>query len=242
MDILPAIPDQHRLGTNILVPDKKLQVWKESNPIGYAGWFEDRMKIIKIRLFEQLKASLEGLPKNDRFVKTPLQRVIQILKRHRDICFAKDKDRAPISIIITTLAAKAYQNEYDLYTALFGIIDGMPKKIDREFGLPKVKNPVNAAENFAETWEKDPQLFDVFTGWLKDLNTSLLRVPLTEGTSAINDALTPIFGENITRASIKRYADKVNVKREHGGLSVARGTAMLGATGLRIPKNTFYGK
>lgn len=242
MDILPAIQDLVRSGTSILVPDKQLQEWKESNPIGYSDWFLERMKIAKSHLlYEQSRASVESLPINERFVKTPLQIVVQILKRHRDIQFSKDKDSAPISIVITTLAAKAYRNEYDLYSALFNIIDGMPLQIDEENGQPMVKNPVNPIENFAEKWEEDKRLLHVFEDWLRNLNIMLLNVPLTEGTPAINDALVPVFGEAITKAGINRYADKFQAKREGGRLYAAKRTAMVGSIGSSIPRNTFYG-
>ena len=47
-----------------------------------------------------------------RKVKTPLQRVVQILKRHRDIKFADDNSgNKPISIIITTIAGRLYEEE-----------------------------------------------------------------------------------------------------------------------------------
>lgn len=42
-----------------------------------------------------------------------LQRIVQILKRHRDIMFNGDEDK-PISIIITTLASRAYRGETNL--------------------------------------------------------------------------------------------------------------------------------
>ena len=55
------------------------------------------------------EARVEDVPEYQ--VKTPLQQGIQILKRHRDIMFVEDPDDKPISIIITTLAAHAYNNE-----------------------------------------------------------------------------------------------------------------------------------
>lgn len=59
-----------------------------------------------------LAESVRAVPKYQSN-KTPLQRAVQILKRHRDIMFAGDEDK-PVSIIITTLAAKAYQEKVRL--------------------------------------------------------------------------------------------------------------------------------
>ena len=53
--------------------------------------------------------------------KSPLQRVVQILKRHRDLMFNGDESK-PISIIITTLAARAYNKETDVLDALVNVV------------------------------------------------------------------------------------------------------------------------
>jgi hypothetical protein len=44
----------------------------------------------------------------DWYVKTTLQRTVQALKRHRNIYFVDGPENRPASIIITTLAARAY--------------------------------------------------------------------------------------------------------------------------------------
>lgn len=142
MDILPAVPDDYnwliQLGVPhvfarhaICITDKDgwhlYPNWPRSNPKGYAGWFRQQMITVfesqRKFLAEQLRANIEDVP--DYKVKTPLQRAIQILKRHRDIMFEKDSDGRPISIIITTLAAHAYNNETNLYEALISIVKGM---------------------------------------------------------------------------------------------------------------------
>ncbi len=135
MDILPAIPDHNtdglarRIGvalasTSLLITDKELREWQCSNPVGYAEWFKGRMRVQfnmgRMLLAESLRASVDDVPEYK--VKTPLQRSIQILKRHRDIMFEKDPDNRPTSIIISTLAAQAYSNEPDILVAIQNII------------------------------------------------------------------------------------------------------------------------
>ncbi len=87
MDVLPSIPNQERPPTGILLTDTELTRWQKSNPIAYADWFRKRMEDIfkarKAALAESMRASVEEVP--DWRVKTPLQRAVQILKRHRDI-------------------------------------------------------------------------------------------------------------------------------------------------------------
>ena len=93
-----------------------------------------------------LAESVRAVPKYQSN-KTPLQRAVQILKRHRDIMFAGDEDK-PVSIIITTLAAKAYQGEGSITEALQTILIHMDKYILNEFDpqsgktIKKVENPV----------------------------------------------------------------------------------------------------
>ena len=84
---------------------KDIKNWLKSNPDGYALWFANRCKSD-----ESIKMRTEDVVPIGKYnkEKTTLQRIVQILKRHRDIMFSEDTDNKPISIIITTLAAKAY--------------------------------------------------------------------------------------------------------------------------------------
>jgi hypothetical protein len=109
-----------------------------SNPKGYAKWFDDR-KICypdyrdlsfrqKQAIYENTRdkknrlifASVNDVP--EPLVRTPLQRAIQILKRYRDLYFKNNSDIKPISMIITTLGARFYNNEKDVFTTLNNII------------------------------------------------------------------------------------------------------------------------
>lgn len=125
--------------------------WRISNPEGYARWFETRMKTAQSIINERemsCKASIDSLPYYQ--WKTPLQQAIQLLKRHRDTMFKDNEDSKPISVIITTLAAKAYDGETDLASALTNILSRMGDHINA--AMPLVPNPVNPAEDFAEKW------------------------------------------------------------------------------------------
>ena len=144
-------------------------IWKVSNPEGYARWFEVRMSP-KYDSFNLRQSQVDKLPVYKR--KNPLQRVIQILKRHRDIKYNNDeiRDSKPISIIITTLAAKAYNGETDIISALNAVLAGMGNYVNE--ARPKVPNPVNEAEDFADRWY-DPKysylnLEDHFWSWLSN--------------------------------------------------------------------------
>lgn len=126
--------------------------WSVSNPEGYAKWFESRMRLAELLLESRVQmanvATVDELPAYK--WKTPLQRAVQILKRHRDVMFERDPDGKPISIIISTLAASVYRGESDLLSALTRILAEMGQMIN-PLG-PRVSNPVNPLEDFADRW------------------------------------------------------------------------------------------
>ena len=170
MDVLPAIPNREQPPTGILLTDSDLHLWQKSNPKAYAEWFYQRMQVMLVRLKEELfKAesvykSIEEVP--EWRIHTPLQRAVQILKRHRDIYFADNREHCPVSIILTTLAAKAYNNQDNIVDAIVGIVRDMPKHIEFRDGKWWVENPVEPEENFADKWNEKPERRNAFLKWL----------------------------------------------------------------------------
>ena len=196
MDILPALPDAQRFQAKLLehgyralahdsalsghaiaitdntLPhyDQPTEDWPQSNPTGYAAWFRSRMLVRlteakrALAQRERITASVDEIP--DYKVKTPLQRAIQLLKRHRDCMFADDGEHKPISIIITTLSAHAYNEEPTISAALQSILTGMDRYIEDRGGIAWVANPVNPAENFADKWAEEPKKRENFYHWL----------------------------------------------------------------------------
>jgi hypothetical protein len=106
-------------------------------------------------------AAVEDVPTYE--LKTPLQRAIQLLKRHRDVMFADNPDVAPISMILTNLAGHAYGGEADVYGAVRGILARMLNYVRAE--RPRVPNPTHPDEDYADKWSKDPRLEVSFLQW-----------------------------------------------------------------------------
>ena len=106
--------------------------------------FEERRR----QLARKARASVEEIPEYR--VRTPLQSAIQILKRHRDVMFVDRADEKPISIVLTTLAAHAYQQETTIAGALYSVLDLMHAFIENRQGVVWVANPTDPAENFAD--------------------------------------------------------------------------------------------
>lgn len=132
----------------------------KSNPKGYAEWFRDQAHRSYADEVQLRKA--EKIP-SYRW-QSPLQTAVQILKRHRDVEFGDDEN-APISIIITTLAAHAYDAEDNLRDALVGIVNRLPSFAHDP--APRIENPVNPDENFADKWETKHERKDAYERWRK---------------------------------------------------------------------------
>ena len=218
MDILPAIPDSEFLFLErkvastitrhaIFITDTECDAddWRRGNPRGYSAWFQERMKIQfdeRRRMLAEAKgaAHVEDVPPQE--VRTPLQRAVQLLKRHRDIMFADDRDDQPISIIITTLAAKAYDNEPKLLPALASIISGMRKHIEIRNGVHWVENPVNTHENFADRWQTEPKLAENFFAWLDQVASDFNSLRSVVEVASISEGLQAWAGSRaVSRAS-----------------------------------------
>jgi hypothetical protein len=150
--------------------DRLTADWPVSNPRGYSVWFHSRHAMAlarakKTRLSEdRTYASVDEIP-NYR-VKTPLQRAIQLLKRHRDNMFAKDGEHKPISIILSTLAAKAFRDEQTITDAIRTILRDMDQYIEIRGSTKWVANPTNPEENFADKWPDHPEKERNFYTWL----------------------------------------------------------------------------
>ena len=216
--------------------------WNISNPEGYAKWFEFRMQqakeLLEARVAKLMVAKLDQLP-TYRW-KPPLQICIQILKRHRDMMFENDPDGKPISIIITTLAARAYQGESDLESALRRIVTTMGSFVQATD--PRVANPVNPAEDFADKWPSDPRLEANFWKWLARIQDNFRSWGENDDLVVIAKDITERFGVHI---------DQAKLKRQHGLFSkaatITTGAAHtdpygnIGSTGVANKGHKFYG-
>lgn len=229
MDILPAIPDDDsrqygKSKSAILITDREDSEWQSSDPVAYGQWFRSRSLVaiqrekremarralIKEGVFpteETIKASAERIPEFD--VKTTLQRAVQILKRHRDVFFPDDDPDRPASIILTTLAARAYRNESGLVETLRTLVREMPRYIEKRteggVAVSWVPNPVHAAENFADRWRENGHSGreTKFRQWLERADEQLTLLLSKESGHAIVDLLGGSLGNSLVEASAR---------------------------------------
>lgn len=186
--------------------------WHISNPEGYARWFESRMMPATTDL---VKASVDKIP--EQTLKNPLQQVIQLLKRHRDVMYSHPdaiSDLKPISIIITTLAAKAYGGEDNLTDAIPAILLRMGQGINNT--EPRVPNPVNPEEDFADKWKSEPALEKHFRNWLAQAQRDL---------NCLLDSSQQDYWTRIAKEGFKVTLDKEKIESiSQGSLSEAAAT------------------
>lgn len=235
LDVLPCKPSPLRSqqvdlrysaqATALTDRDKKTggYTWGSTNPGGYADWFADRQRTSFNRVASMQKstiqrqdskvfAKVEDVP--DQLVRTPLQRAIQILKRHRDVRFAglEDEGDKPISMIITTLAASAFQQETSVYDTLATFLDQIQRFqstgiIVCENGKWVITNPVNPSENFADRWNdsgsKKPDAFFRWVNWLQEDIDEILN---TQSSSELERLLCSAFGDTPGSRVASRYS------------------------------------
>lgn len=205
MDVLPCVHEEDAIIEKITlknvppaVADKAIAItdfdkdedtydWSSGNPRGLIDWFKNintpYLRAVsdsqRQRLVEQkFYASVENVP--EPLLKSSLQRVIQLLKRHRDVHFdgQADYDYRPISIIITVLVTqiasekKLYSSTvHELFQAVIEELQQYSVLNQEQYSFQAERlaqrnaviirrdgdgwhllNPVNPYENFAERW------------------------------------------------------------------------------------------
>jgi len=177
--------------------------WNISNPEGYAKWFEYRINPQQTRILLE-KAQVDDVPLFKK--KTPLQRVIQILKRHRDNWSKDNPDSKPISIIITTLAARAYNGETDIVAALGNVLEKMGGLVSPS--RPRVPNPVDPEEDFADRWYRldclHLRLEEHFNAWLLQARTDFQHITSTTDTEFLRDQIEEKFSLRVNESELKK--------------------------------------
>jgi hypothetical protein len=232
LDTLPCLPEDHNVVSAlaargvpvdlarraVAITDRRHPQYEQitaallsSNPRGFAKWFESRArqvaeqrirKLVEARLY----ATVDDVPPYE--WKTPLQRSIQLLKRHRDIMFRQNPGDAPISMIITNLAAHAYDGQADLGSALSHIVETMPSYIMPT--RPRVPNPTDPAEDYADRWTKNPALEDHFWLWHTQLKHDVAQIAAAYTERRLGPTVRTIFGLDLSREQLRTLEPPVH--------------------------------
>lgn len=204
----------HLIDTAIAIPRKedRSYKWISNNPKGYKQWFDAinesfaryTREDYRNQLYHSNRtvfASIEEVP--DDLTRTSLQRVIQILKYHRNMYYLRIKDGdkiKPISAILSTLAAEIaksapktvdvfglleyvlnelmiYAKQLEVPKASFRDVYSTRNLLLKDGGNWTLHNPANPEDNLTDSWKDNPQAAAVFFRWIKavysDLITSL---------------------------------------------------------------------
>ena len=245
MDVLPALPHEippTSFPDRIWITDRDYSRWRESDPLGYRAWFRTQMEAAfrKRRVAMAADADVEVEEVPEYLVRTPLQRVVQILKRHRDLRYSGPRDYKPASIIITTLAAQAHGQGGELASAVIRAAKSM-----RHFSRPGAKheilNPVNDGENFADRWD-DPEYPKAFQAWANMLSGDLALLTANDGLDAVLDGMKTGWGRGPATRAGERYGDEMLSLRRSGSLRMASG-GLLGTSGAtQVRDHEFHGE
>jgi Second Messenger Oligonucleotide or Dinucleotide Synthetase domain len=244
LDILPACADSDRCETCLLVPDRELGAWTPTNPKGYVSWFGQRaQKTTLVRLMEKA----EPIPKQEPVArKAPLKLSVQLLKRRRDILYGNDGNLAPLSIIITTLAAENYGGEESVSKAVGNILTRVAERIQSaEPGQLLVLNPTNLDEDLSDRWNTKPAAYREFVNYVTGFRSAWASMLQTRSIDKIAKLLERLFGEQLVKKIVEsqirdyesaRSQHLLGVKRSSGIITLA---SAAGATPIR--PNTFFG-
>ena len=171
----PSIRNPYCSNGGELVPEKRTDLWKASNPKGYRSKFELRAALmprfgVGKMITEDRAGTVADFPAM-RKRKGVLRRTVQIGKRHRDVFFQeRDDSFAPISIIVTTLAARSYEYCVRLLSSTmrrsicFSTLSPECRTSSKATPLRgdgrswAIWNQTTQGENFAEKWNVDPAL------------------------------------------------------------------------------------
>lgn len=243
MDVMPCIPGQPGWikVAGVWVPDKKLDDWKPSNPVGFALFVETvaakaprQLALFANRMRVEAKAAdIQPLDAEQSFTKPALIRIIQVLKRHRDEFFKNNRDKAPISVIITTLATHSYdravtQNTYDsVYDLMLDVVKGMLDfiRVNPQTAEVWIANPSHPAENFAEKWKGDPTLAEWFYTWHRKAvgGIKALAEQETDGLDKVGMALESSFGSVAANQAVRSLSASVRANTAAGKVAVTAG-------------------
>jgi hypothetical protein len=220
--------------------------WMKSNPFGYGRWFFNVADVTSLRKSRMLSEAVSPVPKYNK-EKLPLQRVVQILKRHRDMIFNGDEDK-PVSIIITTLASKAYNKETFVIDALMNVVANMRTHIESRYNpstgrvIKWIPNPVNPEENFADKWVEHPQREKNFHKWLDQVESDVQAIVQKRGLQYIAEAMKKPFGEQAVTKTFSILGERNLNLRESGALKMAAGTGILSSVGsVTAAAHNFHG-
>ncbi len=248
-----------------LIPDRDKSRFHPSNPRGFTKLFGAIASISPVFLAnETLKAEGSVTKRADVVPLAPadevfgrlLCRLVQVVKLHRNVSFAKAnkfQHLMPSSVFVTVLAAQSYAAQAPLPHAdqldlFMDVIRTMPKMFRRVMlgnGLEEwhLDNPTAPGDNLAATMN-EPGKHQAFMQWhnqlSKDVTELISTIDQRLGMDRVHQRVTDAFGDKAANA-----ARQAQLNRQ-SALRVAGRTVATTAAGIMIPmtakSHTFFGE
>ncbi|SCK42593.1 hypothetical protein VAR608DRAFT_4083 [Variovorax sp. HW608] len=266
VDLTPIVEDERfsipHGGTHARVPDRELQLFDPTNPMGLVRTFDDaarvranftRQLIVKSSAMDSA-AELVQLPNADQVQSRLLSRLVQLLKLHRNVKFgsALNLDLSPRSVFVTSLAASAYvmrapiahESPLDL---LLDIVATMPL-LFRRCSLPSggehwdLPNPTAPGDNLASGMNA-PGRQAAFLQWHASLVSDLERVIACIERRAGQDVLQTLVEQSFGKRAAQALQAATAPKAAPPNLPVTSltsniGTGRIVSVGTAIPSVT----
>lgn len=242
--------------------------YEDSNPLGYIEWFKKAMsfeRLLQEHKFFASRGETQVKTLTLSKAKLPLQKAIQILKRHRDIYFQNDLDSRPSSIIITTLCALAYDSpatyksfseqlsvsdEANVYLIIKGMLERFPLFTSNNSAFEYVlDNPSLPGENFLRKWNEQPKLKVAFDKWYRQAQIDIIENPVNfieDDPKRLRDSMHASFGKSSAESVLRKYgeamrlvntANKLNIDKTTMSTTFSQNTKEV----VTPEKNTYYG-
>lgn len=242
-ELISKSPRPDLLSTAIAIPrhnGERNYSWLTNNPKGFKKWFDEingpfldnRRVEIRKRLFEENRMyfnSIEEIPPY--MERSSIQRVIQILKYHRNEYYKNlphGDELKPISAIINTLVAdiartsspaldvfellnyvlselRIYAYHQNMRHDAFEKAYGSRVAITHTDGKWEIQNPANPEDNLANKWNQNSDIPKYFFLWINACTKDLIA-SLSLPDAAFRASIDNAFGaENIKKAWGTKY-------------------------------------
>jgi|GEM_PF-1536995 len=222
-DIMPTLPLSNDNKGNIKAVDTNKSKWIDRAPYPYSQWFLQRSSLLTGKsvdknytvidkgLYNVIKdMAVDTLEKpSDYYTKPPLNRVVQLIKRARDIFFRDDEEFVPQSIVITTLVAEKYDGEMNLGKSLLDAATYFYNLAKSKMNF-RVSNPVYDKEEFTDKWHISQEFyinFRKFSYWL----VYHVRNLFSDNPRVIEKSVIQLFGSNVyDKVSTSKFTSYLN--------------------------------
>lgn len=273
-DIVGVIPWVHAARPMVAACDWQNASWKPTNPEDYIREFlktAEQLPLIEDKNYRELlegelvlmnarSVTVDPLPENTA-MKSPLQRSVQLPKRHRDVWFSKRKalNRRTPSIVLTTILWQAYERFIigKAFASVFDVLSTMAEHLD-DLTILKVttdhrgearyvlENPTVPGENLVAKWNEPDRKHEAaeYFEWVREYKKFVRALASTDGLHRLQPALAEALGKETVEPAFKTLVsamrpdpDRVRINM-HPTFGL---TSVTAASAVAVRPHTYHG-